>query len=160
MKTFLFSLLAVTCFLSLNGQNTFLVEKIGSSRKYAFHTGDFLKIRTKEKKAIVKSDIYHLTDSSVTIGPKTIIPVSDIGAVYKNYHFPKLMSNFLFIGGAGYIILDAVNNLINNKQVFVPQTLAIGGSIMLVGVAIVPFWQRKIPIGVRWKVKILEINVE
>jgi hypothetical protein len=141
-------------------QRTLVLEKIGTSRRYAFHLGDDLKVQTIKEKTIHKSYLWNLTDSTMTIGPRTVVPLSDVAAVYKDHHFPKLISKFLLIMGGGYIVLDAFNNLINNKQVFVPQTWYIGGGIMLAGVAIIPFWQTKHKIGIRWKLKIMEINLE
>jgi hypothetical protein len=69
------------------------------------------------------------------------------------------MSKALLIAGAGYFVLDSFNNLINNEQVFVPETMLISGCVMAAGVAIIPFWQKKIKIGIRWKLKIMDINL-
>jgi hypothetical protein len=160
MKKTLLPLIFLAFFSGAFAQNTLVLEKIGTTRKYAFHLGDNLKIQTIKKNLVLKSYLWNLTDTSLTIGQHTIVPLSDVGAVYKNHHFPKLMSRFFFIAGAGYIILDSFNNLINNKQVFVPETLYIGGSLMVVGVALVPLWQTKHKIGIRWKLKIMDINLE
>jgi hypothetical protein len=159
MKKLFLLMVIVASFSGASGQKTLVLEKIGTSTRYAFHLGDDIKIRTISQNVIVKSYLWNLSDSSVTIGPRTIIPLSDIGAVYKNYHFPKLMSSILIIAGAGYLILDSFNNLINNEQVFVPETLIISGSLIVAGVAIVPLWQKKIKVGIRWKLKIMDINL-
>jgi hypothetical protein len=149
----------LTAFSGAFAQKTLILEKIGTSTRYGFHLGDDVKIRTKKQNVIVKSYLWNLTDSSVTIGPRTTIPLSDISAVYKNYHFPKLMTRFLFIAGTGYFVLDAFNNLINNEQVFVPQTMIISASLIGVSLAIIPLSQKKIRIGIRWKLKIMDINL-
>jgi hypothetical protein len=149
----------LTAFSGAFAQKTLILEKIGTSTRYGFHLGDDVKIRTKKQNVIVKSYLWNLTDSSVTIGPRTTIPLSDISAVYKNYHFPKLMTRFLFIAGTGYFVLDAFNNLINNEQVFVPQTMIISASLIGVSLAIIPLSQKKIRIGIRWKLKIIDINL-
>ncbi|MCX6247966.1 MAG: hypothetical protein NTW10_09545 [Bacteroidetes bacterium] len=157
-------LILVLVFLaSVNGtfaQLTLVLEKIGTPRRYAFHLGDDMKIQTIKLNQIHKSYLWNLTDSTMTIGPRTVVPLSDVAAVYKNHHFPKIMSKFLIIMGGGYIVLDAFNNIINHDQVFNSQTLIIGGSILLAGVAIIPFWQTKHKIGIKWKLKIMEINLE
>ena len=115
--------------------------------------------KTKTKKLIVKSYLWTLTDSSVTIGPRTILPLSDIGAVYKHFYFQKLMTRILLYAGAGYLILDSFNNLINHEQVFVPQTMIISGSLIGASFAIIPLGQKKCRIGIRWKLKIMDINL-
>jgi hypothetical protein len=159
MKKLILFLLILAAFSGASAQKTLVLEKIGTSNRYAFHLGDDVKIRTIKENRIVKSFLWNLTDSTLTIGPRTIVPLSDVGAVYKNYHFPRLMSRFIFIAGAGYFILDSFNNLINNEQVFVPRTMIISGSLMAVSVAIIPLWQKKFKIGLRWKLKIMDINL-
>ncbi len=159
MRKLIFLLILADAFSGVSAQKTLVLEKIGTSTRYAFHLGDDVKIRTKKQNVIVKSYLWNLTDSSVTIGPRTIIPLSDISAVYKHYHFQNLLTRILFYAGAGYFILDSFNNLINNEQVFVPQTMIISGSLMVAGVAIIPLGQKKCRIGIRWKLKIMDINL-
>ncbi len=160
MRNLILLSVLIAAFSGAFAQKTLVLEKIGTSTRYAFHLGDDVKIRTKKQNVIVKSYLWNLTDSSVTIGPHTTIPLSDISAVYKNYHFPKLMTRFLFIAGAGYFILDSFNNLINREQVFVPQTMIISGSLLCVSLAIIPLSQKKCRIGIRWKLKIMDINLD
>ena len=159
MRRMILAWVLLTFFSDVFAQKTLVVEKIGTSTRYAFHLGDDVKIRTKKQNMIVKSYLWNLTDSSITIGPHTTIPLSDISAVYKNYHFPKLMTRFLFIAGAGYFILDSFNNLINKEQVFVPQTMIISASLIGVSAAIIPLGQKKCRIGIRWKLKVMDINL-
>jgi len=145
--------------LSGFSQKTLIVEKIGTPVRYTFHAGDYIKIRTKKDNLPVKSYLWTLTDSSIAIGPRTKIALPDIGAVYKQYHFPKLMIRFMFIAGAGYFILDSFNNLINNEKVFEPQTMIISSALIAASAAIIPLSQKKCRIGIRWKVKVLDINI-
>jgi hypothetical protein len=159
MRKLILLLVLAAAFSVVSAQKTLVLEKIGTSTRYAFHLGDDVKIRTIKQNVIHKSYLWNLTDSTMTIGPRTVVPLSDVGAVYKNYHFPKFMSKALFISGAGYLIIDSFNNLINNRQVFVPETLLISGSLMTAGLLLVPFWQKKCRIGIRWKLKIMDINL-
>jgi hypothetical protein len=157
-KSILLIILTVIC-SGLFAQMTMVVEKIGTPTRYGFHLGDNVKIQTKTQKVILKSYLWALTDTSITIGPRTTIPVSDIGAVYKHYHFPKLMTDFLFIAGAGYFILDSFNDLINKERIFHTQTLIISGCLVAASLAIIPLHQKKCRIGIRWKLKIMDINL-
>lgn len=158
-KLILVLIFLTTSAIILPAQKMIVLEKIGTQNRYGFRLGDYMKIQTRAKKQIVKSYLWALTDSTITIGPRTTISVSDIGAVYKDFHFPKLMTKFLFIGGAGYFVLDAFNNLINKQRVFNPQTLIISSSIIGVSLAIIPLHQWKYKIGIRWKFKIMDINL-
>jgi hypothetical protein len=160
MRKLILLLILLVAFSGVFAQKTLVLEKIGTSTRYAFHIGDNVKIRTKKQNVIVKSYLWNLTDSSVTIGPRTTIPLSDISAVYKHYYFQNLMTRILFYAGAGYFILDSFNNLINREQVFVPQTMIISGSLIGVSMAIIPLGQKKYRIGIRWKLKIMDINLD
>jgi hypothetical protein len=160
MRKLILLLLLFAAFSGASAQKTLVLEKIGTSTRYAFHLGDDVKIRTKKQNIIVTSYLWNLTDSSVTIGPRTTIPLSDISVVYKHYYFQNLMTRILFYAGAGYFILDSFNNLINREQVFVPQTMIISGSLLGVSMAIIPLGQKKCRIGIRWKLKIMDINLD
>jgi len=158
-KLILVLIFLTTSAIILPAQKMIVLEKIGTQRRYGFHLGDNIKIQTLSKHQIVKSYLWALTDSTLTIGPRTTIDASDVGAVYKDFHFPKLMTKFFFIGGAGYLILDSFNNLINKQRVINPQTLIISGSLIGVSLALIPFHQWKYKIGIRWKFKIMDIDL-
>ena len=160
MRKLILLLILFAAFSGASAQKTLVLEKIGTSTRYAFHLGDDVKIRTKKQNVIVKSYLWNLTDSSVTIGPRTTIPLSDISAVYKHYYFQNLMTRVLFYAGAGYFILDSFNNLINREQVFVPQTMIISGFPHRRQHGNHPLGQKKCRIGIRWKLKIMDINLE
>ena len=160
MRKLILLIMFLAAYSGATAQKTLVLEKIGTPTRYGFHLGDDVKIRTKKQNQIVKNYLWNLTDSSVTIGPRTTIPLSEISAVYKHYYFPKLMTRILFYAGAGYFILDSFNNLINNEQVFIQQTMIISGSLLGVSLAIIPLSQKKCKIGIRWKLKIMDINLD
>ncbi|MCX6245505.1 MAG: hypothetical protein NTU98_12495 [Bacteroidetes bacterium] len=140
-------------------QKTLVVEKIGTSRRYAYRSGDDIKIQTRKDHRILKNYLWISSDTAIIVGVRTMVPLSDIGAVYHPTYLPKLMTNLLLIAGAGYIILDSFNNLINHELVIEQNTLIIGGSLIAAGVLLIPFHQKKCRIGVHWKVKVLDINI-
>ena len=159
MRKLVLHLILLAAFSGAYAQKTMVVEKIGTSTRYAFHLGDDVKVRTKKENKIVNSYLWNLTDSSLTLGVRTTIPLSDISAVYKHFYFQKLMTRIFLYAGAGYFVLDSFNNLINKEQVFVPQTMIISASLIAVGVAIIPLGQKKCKIGIRWKLKVMDINL-
>ena len=159
MRKLILLLLFLASCSATSPQKTMVLEKIGTPTRYGFHLGDDVKILTKKQNLIVKSYLWNLTDSSVTIGSHTTIQLSDISAVYIHYYFPQLMTRILFYAGAGYFILDSFNNLINKEQVFVPQTMIISGCLLGASLAFVPLSQKKCRIGIRWKLKIMDINL-
>ena len=155
--TFLLFLLMASAGLA---QKTLLFEKAGTKTRYGYHLGDNIKVRTIKQDLLLKSYLWGITDSTVTIGPRTTIQINDIGAFYRQNYFPKLATKLLFIAGAGYLVIDSFNNLINNQQVFLPQTLIISGALIGVSLALIPLHQSKHKIGISWKVKVLEGEIK
>jgi len=157
-KLILVCLVIVQCTAGF-GQKTLLLEKMGTLKRYFFDLGDVIKIRTKSQNHTLKNYLWNIDDSTITIGPRNKVNLSDISAVYKNYHFPSLIARFIFIAGAGYFVLDSFNNLINREQVFVPRTMIISASLICVSAVIFPFHQQKIKPGLRWKLKIMDVPI-
>lgn len=160
MKRLTLLLILYTFLSAASAQKTLLFEKVGTSSRYAYHLGDDIKVRTLKQNQVLRSYLWGITDTTLTIGPRNTISIFDIGAFYRNHHFPKLMTRFFFIAGAGYLIIDSFNNLINNEQVFIPQTMIISASLIGVSLVLIPAHQTKTKIGIRWKVKILDADVK
>lgn len=159
MRKFLLLLFLLVSSTGIYAQKTLVLEKIGTPTRYGFHLGDDVKVQTKAKRQILRSYLWAITDSSLTIGPHTTVSLSDISAVYKHYYFPNLMTRVFFYLGAGYLVLDSFNNLINKERIFNPQTLIISGSALCVSCAIIPLSHKKCRIGIKWKLKIMEIDI-
>jgi hypothetical protein len=159
MRKLILLVLFLINYSGLYAQKTLVVEKIGTMTRYGFHLGDDVKIQTKTDRLILKSYIWELTDSSVTIGIHHTVPLTDVGAVYKYYHFPNLLTKFFFIAGGGYFVLDSFNNMINKEKIFNPQTFLISCGLVAVGCAIIPLHQKKCRIGIKWRLKVMDINL-
>jgi len=140
-------------------QKTLVLEKIGTRSRFGYHVGDELKIRVQNIKPVLHNYLWNLTDTTLTIGPRTTIRLPDVTAVYRYYYFPRLMTRLLFYAGAGYFVVDSFNNLINHERVFNPQTLIISSCLVGVSLAFIPLHQHKCNIGIRWKLKIMDINL-
>jgi len=138
------------------GQNVLMVEKIGTSKKLTYLVGDYINIKTKANKLRLKNFLWSIEDSSIMIGSNHTVCFNDIYSVRKEIYFPKLLSKITLIAGAGYITLDIINNLINGQQVFNPTSLIIGGSLIGVGLVMIPLSQRNIHIGFKWKLKVIK----
>jgi len=138
------------------GQNILLLEKIGTTKKFSYQVGDYINIKTKAKHLRLKNFLWSVEDSSIMIGTNYTVRFNDIKSVKRDIYFPKLLSKITLVAGAGYIILDVVNNLINGQQVFNPTTLIIGGSLVGVGLVMIPLSQHNINIGFKWKLKVIK----
>lgn len=144
-----------------HGQKTLLVEKIGTSKKYFYHTGDHLKLRVSIEDTILKGKLWSVSDSFITVEELRPFDVrlADIGSVYKQFYFPKKLSRYMAVGSAGIFAIIMVNHLINNEQVFTPDMFIISGSILGVGLISFALSEKRCKTGVRWKIKVLDINL-
>jgi len=138
------------------GQNVLMVEKIGTAKRFSYLVGDYINIKTKAKKLHLRNFLWSIEDSSIMIGTNYTVPFEDIKSVRKEIYFPKLLSKITLIAGVGFITLDVINNLINGQQVFNPTTLIIGGSLVGVGLVMIPLSQRNMNIGFKWKLKVIK----
>jgi hypothetical protein len=142
-------------------QRTFLVEKIGTSTRYAFHTDDRLKLRVSREDTLLKGRLLAIGDSEITLSgfrPHRVM-LTGIGSVYKQFYFPRKLGYYLAIGSAGIFGIITINHLLNNEQVFTPDMFILTGS--LAAGSLISFYlsERRCRIGVRWKIKILDVAI-
>lgn len=143
-------------------QKTLVVEKIGTGRRYCYHVGDMLKLRVSSDDTLLKGRLWAMTDSVITLsGLRPIdIRLADVSAVYKQFRFPKKLGGYLVIGGLGIFTIIAANHLLNDEQVFTTDMYIISGSMIGAGLASLLLSEKKCRIGSRWKIKVLNANIE
>ena len=142
-------------------QKSFLVEKIGTHRRYFYHTGDYMKLRVSEKDTILKGKLWSIRDSNISIAELRPfdVRISEIGSVYKKFGFPKRLGIYLGCFGAGIFAVMVTNHLINNEQVFTPDVFIISGAFIGGSIISLSLSQKRCKIGYRWKIKVLDIPV-
>jgi hypothetical protein len=137
-------------------QYILMLSKLGKTEHKYFSFDDYMQLKIHPNGKKVSGAIIHIGDSSMAIGKNYNIPYKDIAAIRQDVFWPGLVSKIALIAGAGYLTLDVVNNLITNEQVFEPSTLYISGSLVAFGLILIPLSHRYIPIGVRWKLTVME----
>lgn len=156
-------LLLVFCLFAglVFSQKTLLIEKIGTSGKYYYHQGDYLKLRVSKKDTLLIGKLWTIRDSMISIGSFRSVDVrlNAIGSVYKRYYFPKKLGSYLAYGSAGIFAIIVINHLINHEQVFTPDLFIISGAML--GGSLISFSlsQKRCKIGSRWKIKVLDIEI-
>jgi hypothetical protein len=144
--------------ISSIAQKTLLVEKIGRSAKYYSHVGDKIKVKTLENKTIFNGVLTEIRDSSITISSisNNLINVADITYVYRQFPGIRRLGFYLMGFGGVIFLVIAVNNLINNNQVFTQYAFIVSGSFIGAGLISLALSEKRYKIGTRWKVKILD----
>jgi hypothetical protein len=137
-------------------QNTLLLEKIGTSRKFYYHLDDRIKLTTKENHRIFDA-LTNITDSVISVSNKDFeIPVHDIASVYPQFGFPRRLGKNLCLAGGVFLVIITFNNIINNQQVFPSYGFIVSGACLAGGLVSLSLAQQKCKIGYRWKLKVLD----
>ena len=156
-----FILLLVLFPFPIHAQKTLMLEKIGTTRKFYYHVGDYMKLRVSDQDTLLKGKLWDIGDTVISVSELRPFDVKlrDIGSIYKRYYFPRKLSAYLAAFGVGIFAVMVTNHLINNEQVFTPDMLIISGSFL--GASLISFSlsQKRYKIGYRWKVKVLNINL-
>ena len=152
-----FYIIAMPCF----SQKTLLIEKIGTSKKYFYHAGDYLKLRVSNLDTLLVGKLWSIRDSVISVAELRPFDVrlNEIGSVYKRFYFPRKIGKYLEYGSAGIFAIIVINHLINNEQVFTPDLFIISGSLLGGGLICLSLSQKRCKIGYRWKIKVLDIPV-
>jgi len=162
MKTIIYLLLLFCLPVFAIGQKTLLVEKIGKSAKYYYHTGDKIKIRTYISKTIINGEITSIRDSSISVRFINSVDVSlnEITCVYKRYKFMRKFGIRSCQFGAGIFLVMLFNNLINGYPAFNKYVFIVSGSFLTAGLISLAISERHCKIGNKWKLKILDGNLD
>ncbi|MCK9220089.1 MAG: hypothetical protein PHF97_10230 [Bacteroidales bacterium] len=146
---------------SMVGQKYLLVEKIGTSRKYYYQKGNTLKLRVSKLDTLLRGRLWHIGDTSISVMELRSFEVSlnDIGSVYKQFSFPRKLGKTFAIGSAAIFSIIVINHLINNEAVFTPDLFIITGSVGAASLISFSLSQNRCKIGSKWKLKILDFQV-
>jgi hypothetical protein len=151
-------------YLVTNGifaQKTLMVEKIGTSRKYFYHNGDYIKLRVSKMDTLLKGKLWSIRDTMISVAELRPfdVRIGDIGSVYKQFAFPKKFGRLLGIGGVALFAIISINHLINNEQVFTPDMFILTGSMLGAGLLSVSLSQKRCKTSSGWKIKILDVAI-
>lgn len=165
MKNLFVLLFFVLLFFVIPGvafsQRTLVVEKIGTRVRYPYHVGDLLKLRVSKADTLLKGRLWSIGDSVIAVSELRPFDVktTDIRSVYKIYGFPKRFSKYMFIGSAVFFTIITINHIVNHEPVISPDALIVSGALAGAGLITLSLSERKCKIGVKWKIKILDIAI-
>ena len=142
-------------------QRTLLVEKLGTSRRYFYHTGDYLKLRVSKQDTLLKGKLWYIHDSSISVAELRPFDVrlGDIGSVYKRFAFPRKFGKIVGYGSAGIFVIIAINHLVNNEQVFTPDMFIISGAMLGASLISLSLSEKRCRTDKGWKIKVLDVNI-
>ena len=142
--TFIFILLFSVFSQVLHAQRTLGLDKSGKKKRIHFYEGQRLKVKliTNEKVGGTLDAIY---DSSFVIEGRKI-SLNEVATVYSERGVFKYLGGAFMAGGALYLGIDVVNNLINynsREYVISQNTLLYSGTAIAVGGVLFYFGTRR-----------------
>jgi hypothetical protein len=142
-------------------QRILLVEKPGKFRNFKYFVGDDIVLKIAPYGEKHEGIIHEVTDSSLLINFDDEIMLDDIQMILRPRWGMNILSKVTRIAGAGYFILDVVNRSINNQSPVVEEnTLIISAGLVAFSYALVPFHDKRIKKGEKWRIKVLNMSMD
>jgi len=142
-------------------QNTLLLEKVGTKRKFFFHCEDKFMLRTNKPDTFISGRLWDFNEKNITI--QTYIPVTvkfdNIRFVYKDHKFAKKFGFYCVLFSGVTFGVITINHLLNNEQVFTPDMAYLTLPFMAAGILSFSFSRERMKIGLKWKLKVLDMPV-
>jgi len=164
MKVFTYILIAlILCLLfpALQAQRVLLVEKPGKFKNYKYFLGDDITLKTVHSGTKHEGRIHEITDTSIFINFDDEIMLEDIARILRPRWGLGLVSIITRIAGAGYLVIDVVNNVITGQPTIVDEnTVIASASLVAFSYALVPFRNKRMKVDDKWRVKILNMSMD
>ena len=158
----LFTIL-ILCLLASGvfAQRVLLVEKPGKFKNYKYFVGDEIVLKVAPYGEKHDGIIHEVTDTSLLINFDNEIMLDEIQMILRPRWGLNILSKVTRIAGAGYFILDVVNRSINNQSPVVNEnTLMISAGLVAFSYALVPFHDKRMKRGDKWRIKVLNLSMD
>lgn len=138
-------------------QKILIIENRKTLKNIKYVQGSEIRLELGFEDVRVWDQIDDMTDSSLILSNYKEIGFTEIRYVVRDRWFIRILSNFSMIGGAAYFGIDSFNRLINSEWPMVDsQTLAISSGLVASGFVLLPFRYKKIHIGEKWKLRVID----
>lgn len=143
----------------LFSQKILLVENMNSFKHIKYYQGERIMIKYPGSDSRISDRIYDLTDTSIILVLIGEVAFADIPCIYRENWLVHILSGLSLVGGTAYFGIDTFNRLINNDSpVVLQETMMISGGLIAFGAALIPFRHRKINIGKKWRLRMIDLN--
>jgi hypothetical protein len=145
--------------LFAQSRNVMVLENLAKGKNFKYFEGDKIEVETTDS-VTVKGMITAIKDSTFVLDFYSEISIHKIKTVYRTRALISILSKVMMIGGAGLVILEAVNGAISSSSMN-ENLLYTGVGITAAGALMIPFQKAKYPIGPgQSKLKILAIDTQ
>jgi len=151
-------LLTIACHHAA-AQQYLVVQKTGTVKNYKYQTGDRITLELNDHKTPLSGEITRIEDSLLVLNGSRVIGIKEISCVVRTRNLFRVLSKVFLTVGVGYVALEGINGLLNNySPVISKQSLIAGGAIAGSGLILRIFKKRKLVIGEKYRIKILDFD--
>jgi hypothetical protein len=142
-------------------QNTLLLEKLGSKRKFWYVTGDPIRLRACTPDTLLAARIWEIKPDKITL--ETWVPLTirldQIKYVYVDHLFARKFGIYCCIFSGVTFGVIGINHLINNEQFFTPDMAYLTLPFLGAGIVSLSLSRERIHTGLKWKLKVFDMPV-
>ncbi len=141
-------------------QKVLLLQKPGKTKRFLYHTGDNITIRSGGPEFIESGEITYIDDSICIVNKNYTFQLSKINEVQITRHFINGSWRMMFLASAVYAGGSMFNRAINNDKPLIDNTiLPVSGSFVVLGTAAFLFRYRHCKMEDGWRLKVLDFNI-
>lgn len=157
-KFILFACIFMQLSSGLFAQKVFVVEKIGRAKHFIYKTDHRIRLQAGEPPVIISGNLTGISDTALVIDHFTPVKISNILRVEKPRSFWLHSTPKWFVASIAYAVGSMINHWINPAPANDNTILPVSGSLAGIGIISYQMSYRKIPVGDKWKVKVLDFD--
>jgi hypothetical protein len=140
-------------------QKILVVENEKSLRNFKYAQGDDIIFKSDNIESKIVDQLYDITDSTIILSEFGEVRLDQIVCIYRENWLVRILRGLTLLGGVAYFGIDSFNRLINNDSpVILAETAIISAGMVAFSFALIPFNYRKIIIGGKWNIRMLDLN--
>ena len=156
----LLTVLLVLVFHTVDAQKVLLLQKPGKTKRYLYHPGDKIIIRTGEPEFAMSGDITYVDDSLLTINKSYTYQLDKVSEVTIKRPFLSGSWKMMFLAAGVYFAGSIFNHAINNEEPLIDNTVPIvSGSFIALGTTSYLFRNKHCKMEDGWKLKVLDYDI-
>lgn len=163
MREYLFYIWTVLFLLVFNpieAQNVLLLQKPGKEKRFLYHTGDKISIRTGEPSFTVYGELSYIGDSLCTVNKEYTFPIAKVNEVVITRHFLSSSWRKLFAAAILYSGGSIINRALHNEKPLIDETIpVVSGSFIALGTTSLLLRYRRCRMADGWQLKVLDFGI-
>jgi hypothetical protein len=145
---------------TVDAQKVLLLQKPGKTKRFLYHSGDKIIIRTGEPEFAVSGELTYIDDSVLTINKNFTYQLAKVKEVNIIRPFLNGAWRMMYLAGGVYAAGSMFNRAINGDTPLVDNTIPIvAGSFVVLGTTSYLLRNKHCKMEDGWKLKVLDYDV-